>query len=348
MADTKEKTIAEPANAKVEREPKFSKETYMRWYEMMKLMRRFEEKAGQLYGQQKIKGFCHLYIGQEACAAGAITALTKDDKWITAYRDHAHPLGLGTSPNAIMAELFAKATGCSKGKGGSMHIFDKEVNFVGGHGIVGAQVPLAAGLAFTEKYNNTGNLAICYMGDGAVRQGAFHEALNLAMLWKLPVIFVIENNGYAMGTSVQRTSNVTELYKLGLSYDMPSEPVEAMSVENVHEAVARAAERARAGEGPTLLEFRTYRYKGHSMSDPAKYRTKEELEDYKGRDTIEAVKATILLQGWATEEELDQIDDKVKQQVAESVKFAEESPYPDPSELYTDIYVEQDYPYVMD
>lgn len=314
----------------------------------MKLMRRFEEKSGQLYGQQKIKGFCHLYIGQEACAAGAASALEKGDKWITAYRDHAHPLALGTSPNAIMAELFAKATGCSKGKGGSMHIFDKEVGFMGGHGIVGAQVPLGAGIAFAEKYNNTGKVCICYMGDGATRQGAFHEALNMAMTWKLPVIFVIENNGYAMGTSVQRTSNVVELYQLGESYDIPSEPVDAMEVENVHESVARAAERARAGEGPTLLEFRTYRYKGHSMSDPAKYRTKEELEDYKGRDSIESVKATILKNGWATEEELDQIDEKVKQQVAESVKFAEESPYPEPEELYTDIYVESDYPFIMD
>lgn len=320
----------------------------MTWFEQMKLMRRFEEKAGQLYGQQKIKGFCHLYIGQEACVAGAVSALTKDDKWITAYRDHAHPLALGTDPGAIMAELFAKATGCSKGKGGSMHIFDKEVNFMGGHGIVGAQVPLGAGIAFAEKYNKTGNLCMCYMGDGAVRQGAFHEALNMAMTWKLPVIFVIENNGYAMGTSVTRTSNVTDLYTLGEAYDMPSEPVNAMSVEDVHDAVARAAERARAGEGPTLLEFRTYRYKGHSMSDPAKYRTKEELEDYKGKDSIEAVKATILLQGWATEEELDQIDEKIKQQVAESVEFAESSPYPEPSELYTDIYVEKDYPYIMD
>ena len=311
-------------------------------------MRRFEEKAGQLYGQQKIKGFCHLYIGQEACAAGAITALTKDDKWITAYRDHAHPLALGTDPGAVMAELFAKSTGCSKGKGGSMHIFDKEVNFMGGHGIVGAQIPMGAGIAFAEKYNKTGNLCVCSMGDGAVRQGAFHEALNMAMLWKLPVIFVIENNGYAMGTSVQRSSNVTDLYTLGEAYDMPSEPVNAMSVEDVHDAVARAAERARAGEGPTLLEFRTYRYKGHSMSDPAKYRTKEELEDYKGKDPIEAVKGTLLQNGWATEEELDQIDQKIKERVADAVQFAEDSPYPDPSELYTDIYVEKDYPYIMD
>ncbi len=346
MAVTKD--AKEKKATKVKAESKFSKETYMRWYEMMVLMRKFEEKAGQLYGQQKIKGFCHLYIGQEACAAGAITALTKDDKWITAYRDHAHPLGLGTSPNAVMAELFAKATGCSKGKGGSMHIFDKEVNFVGGHGIVGAQVPLGAGIAFAEKYNGTKNLCICYMGDGAVRQGALHEAFNMAMLWKLPVIFVVENNGYAMGTSVQRTSNVTELYKLGLSYDMPSEPVNAMRCEDVHEAVARAAERARNGEGPTFLEFKTYRYKGHSMSDPAKYRTKEELEDYRNQDPIESVRQTILENKFASEEDLQAIDDKIKQQVLESVEFAEKSPYPEASELFTDIYVQKDYPYLRE
>jgi pyruvate dehydrogenase E1 component alpha subunit len=348
MAETKAAKTKDAKKAKVNAAPAFSKETYLRWYEMMQLMRKFEEKAGQLYGQQKIKGFCHLYIGQEACAAGAITALTKDDKWITAYRDHAHPLGLGTSPNAVMAELYAKATGCSKGKGGSMHIFDKEVNFVGGHGIVGAQVPMGAGLAFAEKYNKTGNVSITYMGDGAVRQGALHEAFNMAMLWKLPAIFVVENNGYAMGTSVQRTSNVTELYKLGLAYDMPSEAVNAMRCEDVHDAVARAAERARAGEGPTFLEFRTYRYKGHSMSDPAKYRTKEELESYRNQDPIESVRFTILENNYATEQELEEIDNKVKAQVQESVDFAEKSPYPAPEELYTDIYVEKNYPYVMD
>jgi pyruvate dehydrogenase E1 component alpha subunit len=274
--------------------------------------------------------------------------LQKGDKYITAYRDHAHPLALGTSPNAIMAELFAKATGVSKGKGGSMHMFDKEVGFVGGHGIVGAQIPLGAGLGFAEKYNKTGKLCICYMGDGAVRQGAFHETLNMAMLWKIPVIFVIENNGYAMGTSVKRSSNVTDLYTLGEAYDMPSEPVDAMSVELVHEAVSRAAERARAGEGPTLLEFRTYRYKGHSMSDPMKYRTREELEEYKLRDPIEQVRKSILDNKFATEEELDAIDQKVKAQVDESVRFAEESPYPDPSEAFKDVYVQQDYPFIME
>ncbi|MCU0449616.1 MAG: pyruvate dehydrogenase (acetyl-transferring) E1 component subunit alpha [Bernardetiaceae bacterium] len=329
-------------------ETEFSKETYLFWYESMVLMRKFEEKAGQLYGQQKIRGFCHLYIGQEACAAGAVTALRKGDKWITAYRDHAHPLALGTSPNAVMAELYGKATGCSKGKGGSMHMFDKNVGFMGGHGIVGAQVPLGAGIGFAEKYNKTGNLCICHMGDGAVRQGAFHEALNMAMTWKLPVIFVIENNGYAMGTSVARSSNVTDLYTLGEAYDMPSMPVDGMDVEAIHHAVAKAADRARAGEGPTLLEFRTYRFRGHSMSDPQKYRTKEEVESYKAQDPIEQVRQAILAKGLATEDDLAAIDAKIKAQVEESVKFAEESPWPDPSEIYRDVYVESDYPFIKE
>ncbi|HEY8401143.1 MAG TPA: pyruvate dehydrogenase (acetyl-transferring) E1 component subunit alpha [Cytophagaceae bacterium] len=341
-------SVKEKSKAKVNGAGKFSKETYLFWYEKMQLLRKFEEKAGQLYGQQKIKGFCHLYIGQEACALGAVTALEKGDKYITAYRDHGLPLALGTSSNAVMAELYGKITGCSKGKGGSMHIFDKEVGFAGGHGIVGGQIPLGAGLAFAEKYNNTGKLCICFMGDGAVRQGAFHETLNMAMTWKLPVIFVIENNGYAMGTSVKRTSNVTELYTLGEAYDIPSEPVDAMSVEAVHLAVEKAAQRARSGEGPTLLEFRTYRYKGHSMSDPAKYRTKEELEEYKAKDPIEQVRATILEKKFATEEELAQIDKKVKAEVDESVRFSEESPFPDPSEAYKDVYVQEDYPFIVE
>lgn len=349
MPTTKEKNPAQSADAKKgKQETEFSKDTYLYWYRSMQLMRKFEEKAGQLYGQQKIRGFCHLYIGQEACAAGAVSALKRGDKYITAYRDHAHPLALGTDPKAVMAELYAKETGISKGKGGSMHIFDKENHFLGGHGIVGAQIPLGAGIAFAEKYNKTGHLCICYMGDGAVRQGAFHETLNLAMLWKLPVIFVIENNGYAMGTSVKRTSNVTDLYTLGEAYDMPSEPVDAMSVEEVHKAVARAAERARSGEGPTLLEFRTYRYKGHSMSDPAKYRTKEEVEEYKQRDPLEVVKNTILQKKYASEKDLEAIDQEIIGQVEESVKFAEESPYPDPSEALKDIYVQDDYPFVVD
>jgi len=219
---------------------KYTREQYLYWYESMMLQRKFEEKAGQLYGQQKIRGFCHLYIGQEACSSGAVSALEKGDKYITSYRDHGQPLALGTSPNAIMAELFGKATGTTKGKGGSMHIFDKEVGFVGGHGIVGAQIPVGAGIGFAEKYKGTKNLCICYMGDGAVRQGAFHETFNLAMTWKIPVIFVVENNGYAMGTSVERSSNVKDLYTLAEAYDMPAEPVDAMDVEAVHESVSRA------------------------------------------------------------------------------------------------------------
>lgn len=342
------KTKAANGKASKASEVGFSKETYLYWYESMMLIRRFEEKAGQLYGQQKIRGFCHLYIGQEACASGAVSALMPKDKWITAYRDHGLPLALGTSARACMAELYGKATGCTKGKGGSMHFFDKEHNFMGGHGIVGAQVPMGAGIAFAEKYLNTGGLCMCYMGDGAVRQGAFHEALNMAMTWKLPCIFVIENNGYAMGTSVKRTSNVVELYTLGESYDMPAEAVDAMNVESVHLAVARAAERARTGEGPTLLEFRTYRYRGHSMSDPAKYRTKEEVEDYKKLDPIEQVRDTILTKKLATEDELMAIDKKIKVTVDDSVKFAEDSPYPDASEAFTDVYAQKDYPFIME
>ncbi|GAA4832097.1 pyruvate dehydrogenase (acetyl-transferring) E1 component subunit alpha [Algivirga pacifica] len=324
----------------------FSKETYMKWYKDMLLIRRFEEKCGQLYGQQKIRGFCHLYIGQEACAAGAVSALDKDDKWITAYRDHAQPLALGTDPKKVMAEMYGKVTGTTKGKGGSMHVFDKEVNFVGGHGIVGAQIPLGAGLAFAEKYQGTKNLCICYFGDGAVRQGALHEAFNMAMLWKLPVIFVVENNGYAMGTSVSRTSNVTDLYHIGKAYDMPSKPVNGMDVEEVHIAVEEAAEHIRAGKGPYFLEFKTYRFKGHSMSDPQKYRTKEEVAEYKEQDPIEQVKQALLSNEYATEEELKQIDKDIKAQVMDAVKFAEDSPYPDAKDVYEDVFVEQlDFPF---
>ncbi len=341
-------TVTEKKKAAAPKKLQHTQERYMFWFENMLLQRRFEEKAGQLYGQQKIRGFCHLYIGQEACSSGAVTALTKGDKYITAYRDHGIPLALGTSPNAIMAELFGKKTGTTKGKGGSMHIFDKENGFVGGHGIVGAQIPMGAGIAFAEKYKKTGKLCICYFGDGAIRQGAFHEALNMATTWKLPVIFVVENNGYAMGTSVARSSNVTELYTMGEAYDIPSEPVDGMSVVAIHEAVSRAAERARKGDGPTFLEFRTYRYRGHSMSDPQKYRSKEEVEDYKQRDPIEMIRAVILENKFATEEDLEGINKKVKEIVAEAVQFAEDSDYPDASEAYTDVYVENDYPFIMD
>lgn len=334
-----------PSKPKVKAPAGFSKETYLFWYERMLLMRKFEEKAGQLYGQQKIKGFCHLYNGQEACMAGAVTALGKEDKYITAYRDHAHPIALGTDPKYIMAELFAKSTGISKGKGGSMHMFDKERHLFGGHGIVGGQIPLGVGIAFAEKYQKTNNLCVTFMGDGAVRQGAFHEALNLAMLYKLPVIFIIENNGYAMGTSVERTSNVTDLYKLGAAYDMPSEAVDGMDVKAVHRAVAEAAQKAREGT-PSLLELKTYRYKGHSISDPAKYRTKEETEAYKQQDPIEQVRTAILKNQLADEEALALIDKQVKEKVAEAVAFAEAADFPKPEEAYNDVYAQKDYPFL--
>lgn len=336
------------AKSKEAAKVKYSKEQYIYWYDSMVLQRKFEEKAGQLYGQQKIRGFCHLYIGQEACSSGSVSALKKGDKYITAYRDHGHPLALGTDPARIMAELYGKVTGTTKGKGGSMHIFDKEVGFMGGHGIVGAQIPLGAGIGFAEKYQGTDNVCICYFGDGAIRQGAFHEALNMAMTWKIPTIFVVENNGYAMGTSVARTSNVRELYTLGEAYDIPSEAVDAMDVEIVHEAVARAAERARKGEGPSFLEFKTYRYRGHSMSDPQKYRTKEEVAEWKLRDPVELIKDRILTNKIATQEELDAIDARVKKQVDDAVKFAEESPFPKPEEAFEDVYVQADYPFLRE
>jgi pyruvate dehydrogenase E1 component alpha subunit len=323
-----------------------NKDTYLMWYEAMLLMRRFEEKAGQLYGQQKIRGFCHLYIGQEAVLAGAMSVIKNEDSMITAYRDHAHALAKGVSPNAVMAELYGKATGCSKGKGGSMHMFDKEKHFYGGHGIVGGQVPLGAGIAFAEKYKKTGFVNIAYMGDGAVRQGSLTETFNMAALWKLPVIFVCENNGYAMGTSVERSTADTDIYKLGIPYGIPSSPVDGMDPAAVHKAMDEAVQRARAGEGPTFLEMRTYRYKGHSMSDPQKYRTKEELESYKAKDPIELVKHMILSENYADEKWFEDIEVKVKAEVDESVKFSEESPWPEASELYTDVYVEKDYPFI--
>ena len=325
-----------------------TKETYLEWYKSMLLMRKFEEKAGQLYGQQKIRGFCHLYIGQEAVVAGTVSATRPEDTFITSYRDHAQALAKGVSANACMAELYGKATGCSKGKGGSMHFFDKSKGMLGGHGIVGGQIPLGAGVAFAEKYLGTDNVNVCFMGDGAVRQGALNETFNMAMLWKLPVIFVCENNGYAMGTSVKRTTNMMDIYKIGLGFDMPSMPVDGMDPVAVHNAMDEAVQRARAGEGPTFLEIRTYRYKGHSMSDPAKYRTKEELEEYKGRDPLITTKAAILENKYADEDWFKEVEADVKKVVEESVKFAEESPYPSVDELYKDIYVQEDYPFVMD
>ena len=327
---------------------KISKETYLQWYETMLLLRRFEEKAGMLYGMQKIRGFCHLYIGQEAVAAGALSATRNEDPFITAYRDHGLAIGKGIPAKEAMAELYGKVTGCSKGKGGSMHFFSKEHFFFGGHGIVGGQIALGAGIAFAEQYKGTDNVCLCFMGDGAVRQGILHETYNMAMLWKLPVIFICENNFYAMGTSVARSSNVTDIHKLALAYDMPNEAVNGMHCEDVHEAISKAVARARKGDGPTFLEIRTYRYKGHSMSDPAKYRGKEEVEEYKKQDPIELVKATILKEKYAKEADLEAMDEKIKEIVEEAVNFAEESAYPDPSELFHDIYTQQDYPFITE
>lgn len=345
---TKEKANSKGKSKSTVKKSEFSKETYMWWYEVMFLMRKFEEKANQQYGRQKIKGFLHLYIGQEACIAGTVTALKEGDKYITAYRDHAHPIALGTDPKYVMAELFAKETGISKGKGGSMHMFDKEHHFYGGHGIVGGQIPLGAGIAFAEQYKGTDHVSATFLGDGATRQGSFHETLNMAMTYKLPAIFLIENNGFAMGTSVKRTSNVTDLYTLGEAYDMPSFPVDAMNVENVHHAVAEAAERARKGDGPTLLELRTYRYKGHSVSDPAKYRTKEELQAYKEQDPIIQCMNSILKLKISSEDELKEIENKVKQEVEDCIKFADESAFPDPSEALKDVYAQENYPFILD
>lgn len=328
--------------------PKFSKETYIKWYKDMLLIRKFEEKTGQLYIQQKFGGFCHLYIGQEAVVVGTASACRPTDKHMTAYRDHGHPLALGSDPRVLMAELYGRITGCSKGKGGSMHFFDKEKNFMGGHGIVGAQIAMGAGVAFAEKYKGTENVAFVSMGDGAVRQGALHETFNMAMLWKLPVIFIIENNGYAMGTSVERTTNVLDLSKIGDSYEMPSRSVNGMSPEAVHEAIEEACERARRGDGPTLLDIRTYRYKGHSMSDPQKYRTKEELSEWMAVDPIEHCLRVIEENKWLKSKEIEAISDWVKKEVDESIEFAENSPYPEGSELYNDVYKESNYPFIKE
>ncbi|MBY0479371.1 MAG: pyruvate dehydrogenase (acetyl-transferring) E1 component subunit alpha [Chitinophagaceae bacterium] len=327
---------------------KFTKETYLYWYELMLLLRRFEEKAGQLYGMQKIRGFCHLYIGQEAIAAGCMTATKGEDKMITAYRDHGLAIAKGVSAKSCMAELYGKATGCSKGKGGSMHFFGVDVGFFGGHGIVGAQIGTGAGLAFAEKYKGTDNVCLSFFGDGAARQGMLHETFNLAMLWKLPVIFICENNNYAMGTSVHRTSNVVDIYKLADAYEMPADSIDGMDPESVHESVARAVNRARKGDGPTLIEIKTYRYKGHSMSDPQKYRTKEEVEEYKERDPIETSKKKLLEVFGVSEADIEVINERVRAEVEESVQFAEESAWPDADELLKDVYVDQNYPFIVD
>ena len=325
----------------------FSKEVYLQWYADMTMWRRFEDKCRSLYLKQKIRGFLHLYNGQEAIPAGFVHAmdLTKD-AMITAYRCHVHPMAMGVDPKRIMAELCGKATGTSNGLGGSMHIFSKEHRFYGGHGIVGGQIPLGAGIAFADKYFERGGVTICFFGDGAVRQGALHETFNMAMNWKLPVVFVVENNQYAMGTSVSRTANHEDIYKLGLGYEMPCMPVDAMDPEKVAEVAYEAVERARRGDGPTFIEARTYRFRGHSMSDAEPYRTKEEVALKKEEDPIVLVKKRILENKWATEEELEAIEEKSKMFVEECEAFAEESPYPSAEKVYEYVYSEPNYPFL--
>lgn len=342
---TEKKTTRKKSTAK---KSKFSKEQYLRWYETMLRIRRFEERALMGYSQQKIRGFLHVYIGQEAITAGMESAITKDDAIVTAYRQHGTAIGRGVSTKEAMAELYGKATGVNKGKGGSMHFFSKENRYFGGNGIVGAQIPIGAGIAFAEKYRDTKNLCVTMFGDGAARQGALHEAFNMAMTWKLPVIFVCENNHYAMGTSVERTSNIKDIYKLGHAYEMPSEAIEGMKPEVVHEAFAKAAAHIRAGKGPYFLEIKTYRYKGHSVSDPGNYRTREELKSYMELDPVKVTEKNILEHKYATEEEIAEIKAKIKAEINEAVKFAEESPWPDAQELYTDNYMQEDYPFVKD
>lgn len=324
-----------------------TKEVYLKWYEDMLFWRKFEDKLAALYIQQKVRGFLHLYNGQEAVLAGALHAMDKSkDKMITAYRNHPQPIGLGVDPKKVMAELLGKGTGTSQGLGGSMHIFSKEHNFFGGHGIVGGQIPLGAGLAFADKYFDRKAVTMCYFGDGAARQGSLHETFNMAMNWKLPVVFVIENNGYAMGTSVERTANHTDVWKLGLGYEMPCGPVDGMNPVKVAEAMYEAIERARCGDGPTLLEMKTYRYRGHSMSDAQHYRTKEEVEEYKKIDPITQVLDVIKANGYATEEEIEVIDQRVKDLVSECERFAEESPYPEKNVMYDVVYEQENYPFL--
>ncbi|MCO5268181.1 MAG: pyruvate dehydrogenase (acetyl-transferring) E1 component subunit alpha [Brumimicrobium sp.] len=314
----------------------------------MLLIRKFEEKVGQLYIQQKFGGFCHLYIGQEAVVVGAASATKKGDKHISAYRTHGHPISLGTNIRPLMAELYGKKTGIVKGKGGSMHFFDKEVNFMGGHGIVGAQIGMGAGIAFADKYKKNDNVTLVYFGDGAARQGILHETFNMAMNWKIPAIFIIENNNYAMGTSIERTTNVDDLSVIGASYKMPSFTVDGMKPETVHEAISMAAERARKGDGPTLLNIKTYRYKGHSLSDPQKYRTKEEVQEYQAKDPINYTLDIIRTNSLMTDKEIEAYEAWVDNEIVEAIKFAEESPLPDPSELYIDVYMQEDYPYIKE
>lgn len=337
---TGRKTTAKPAKKDFSEGAiaEFDRDTELKAYREMLLIRRFEEKAGQLYGMGFIGGFCHLYIGQEAVVVGMQMALTDGDQVITGYRDHGHMLACGMSARGVMAELTGRRGGLSKGKGGSMHMFSKEKNFYGGHGIVGAQVSLGTGLAFANRYRDNGQISVAYFGDGAANQGQVYESFNMAELWKLPVIYVIENNRYAMGTSVSRASAQTNFAQRGLAFNIPGLQVDGMDVRAVKAAAEQAAEYCRTGKGPVILEMMTYRYRGHSMSDPAKYRSKDEVQKMRSEhDPIEQVRARLLEKGWASEDELKAIDKDVRDIVADSADFAQADPEPDVSELYTDI-----------
>jgi pyruvate dehydrogenase E1 component alpha subunit len=335
------KQPAQPADVPATAVLEFSKEQEFSAYRDMLLIRRFEEKAGQMYGMGLIGGFCHLYIGQEAVVVGMQMTLKPGDQVITGYRDHGHMLACGMDAKGVMAELTGRRGGYSKGKGGSMHMFSVEKNFYGGHGIVGAQVPLGTGLAFTNKYRGNDNVCLTYLGDGAANQGQVYESFNMAELWKLPVVYIIENNRYAMGTSVERSSAQTDLSKRGLSFNIPGEQVDGMDVRAVKAAGDKVIKWCREGNGPYILEMLTYRYRGHSMSDPAKYRTREEVEKVRTtHDPIEQVRARLIEWKWASEDELKKIDAQVRAVVNEAAEFATNDPEPDPSELWTDVYKE--------
>ena len=318
--------------------PKLKNSEYLKIYTCMLEIRRFEERAAQLYGMGHIGGFCHLYIGQEAVVVGILMTIDKNDSVVTTYRDHGHMIARGLDPNKIMSELTGRSTGYSKGKGGSMHMFSKENNFYGGHGIVGAQVPIGTGVAFSLKYENKKNICRTYIGDGAMNNGQVFESFNLASLWKLPVLYIIENNMYGMGTSVNRASAGGALYKRAESFDIPGQIVDGMNVFKVREAAYKASKHVKGGKGPYILEVQTYRYRGHSMSDPAQYRTKEELENYKTKDPIQIAYDEIINKKIASKKELEIINTKIVKKIKKAAEFALESPYPNESELFTDVY----------
>jgi len=314
-----------------------TREQLLLMYRRMFLIRRFEEKTGQQYGLGKIGGFCHLYIGQEAVAVGTVMALRDNDYTIDGYRDHGHALARGTPPKVVMAEMFGKTSGVAKGKGGSMHIFDRSRNFLGGYGIVGGQIPLATGVGWAIKYKAEDKVCVCFFGDAAINQGSFHEALNMAAIWKLPVIYIVENNRYGMGTPIELTCAVEDLFERASAYDMPGEAVDGMDAMAMYQSVRKHVQQVRAGGGPVLLEARTYRFRGHSMSDPATYRTKQELEDELRKDPVPRLKLDLIKEGVAGEDEFNRIEEEVKAEVEAAIVFAGQSPDPAPEELFEDI-----------